>query len=161
MVLWPGTGEVIARTIHGRVKYLHGNEHLKGKPSTRFLILCQARGTSFEEAKFKELSWSFLPSLLRLLLPLVVEVSPRGATRPAGLQDLDGCGGEYCSTSGSECHRALVAPRCKGGISLRAGLGSGWWPPRLSLQWLFCSMASLRSGSLLSSPGGSVGLLMW
>lgn len=58
-----GTGEVAASSVHSRGKHPHGSGCLRGKPSARPLILCQARGTSFEEAKLRELSWSCLSSL--------------------------------------------------------------------------------------------------
>lgn len=62
---------------------------------------------------------------------------PGVPSTPQVSSELTGCRGESCSTSGSEFHRALGAPRCKDAISLRAGFSSGWWPPRLSRRWLF------------------------
>lgn len=121
-----GYGEVIARSVRRQGKHLHRSGHLRGKPSTRFLIFCQACGTSFEEASSRNSAGVSCPPSSS---SAAVEVSPQGAERPAGLWELAGSCGESCSPSGSRVHRALVAARRRGVISLRAGFSSGWWLP--------------------------------
>lgn len=110
-----GEGKAVVWSVHRRGKHLHGSGHLRGKPSIRLFILCQPCGNSFEEAKFRELSWSSLPFLL---LHTGRGVSPECLKSPR----FAGAGWLPCSTSGSEFHGALVALRCEDVISYMLAL---------------------------------------
>lgn len=156
-----GTGEVTASSVHSRGKHPQGSGCLRGKPSARPLILCQARGTSFEEAKLRELSWSCLSPLCPWWWCLWVPKAPQLCR-----SWLAGAGS--CSTSTPRSF-TLISKSFGGSkhtdvMCERAHFSPGWWLPRLfsvvGVLFALPSVTLLQSRSLVSGPPGLLGLLM-